>query len=333
MANFHIQYHQGTICLDREEKLHALAPEMRNQFEYYIDRCLDDKTVSHVLIYAKGSRAFCAGADIRYFYESQDREKNTNFCKDEYHLCKKLFYYPKPLVTIIDGIVMGGGVGLCQYGKIKIATENYQFAMPEVHIGFFPDVAISYLFTKMPFHIGYYLALTGSRIDRKRAIDLGLVTHTIEAKDKKMWIDKISQSEDVVKLLEPIKVDPIFIASEEDLEIERHFSLPSLFEIIQSLRNSPTPFAKKTLRELESLSAVSLLVTFEALKRAKGKKFEEVVEMDCIIAERFMYRSEIYEGIRAKIIDKDGKPLYRYTRIDEVPDSYIEDFFKKAEDI
>jgi enoyl-CoA hydratase/carnithine racemase len=325
--NFQKGKKSGAIFLDREKTLNALTPDMLVQLEKQLDLWEQDNQIHHILIHAKGSRAFCSGADIRSFYETSDREKNAEFCSNEYRINRKLFHFSKPYIALIDGLVMGGGVGISQYGKYKIATENYQFAMPEVLIGFFPDVASSYFFVKMPYHIGWYLALTGSRINRERGVSLGLITHAIQTEEKELWIQRILETENIEKELEQIQIVSSFAPTPRDLEIEYHFSKPSLQQIFYSLRSSSTSFAKETLAHLEKLSPLSLLVTFEALKRSITMSFDEVIAMDTGIAKAFMHDKDIYEGIRAKIIDKDQNPSWSHSSMDRVSQSNIANFF------
>lgn len=315
----------GIIHLDREKKLNALTPEMLILLHEELIRFEADEEIRHVLIYAKGERAFCSGFDIRYFYEVKDPEQNGEFCSYEYRVNQQLFHYSKPYIALIDGMVMGGGVGISQHGRYQIATENYQFAMPEMHIGFFPDVASSSFFVKMPCHIGWYLALTGSRVGLERGIALGLVTHAITREEKEVWIERIMKTQDVEKELREIAVQPSFKPTDVDLEIEQHFSKDSLETTFQSLERSGTPFAQETLKLLRTLPPLSLLVTFELLKRAESMTFDEVIAMDTRVAKAFMKEQDLYEGIRAKIIDKDGAPKWSYPSIERVPRSHLFD--------
>lgn len=316
----------GIIFLNRERSLNALTPAMLVALEKELDLWEKDPEIHHVFIHAKGDRAFCSGADIRSFYESDPLE-NAEFCATEYRINLKLFHFSKPYIALIDGLVMGGGVGISQYGRCRIATENYQFAMPEVLIGFFPDVASSYFFVRMPCHIGWYLALTGSRINRERAASLGLITHAIQREEKGEWIEKIINATDIEKTLEEIRVVSSFAPTSKDLEIEEHFSKSSLQGIFHSLRKSSTAFAKETLALLQSLSPLSLLVTFEALSRSATHSFDEVIAMDMRIARNFMHDTDIYEGIRARIIDKDKNPKWRHSSLERVSRSDVTNFF------
>ena len=267
-----------------------------------------------VVIKAEG-RAFSAGGDILDIYEAGRAGKPpVDFFADEYRLNAQIARFSKPYVSLIDGIVMGGGVGVSFHGSHRVMTENAQFAMPEVGIGFFPDVGGSFLLPNLGGCFGMYLGLTGNRIGHGDALWSGLATHTVAAAYLPGLLDGIAESGDPGSELRevfraaPRKTDDAALHS-----IARHFSLGSLQDIFTSLERAAKAdeFAAATLATMRTKSPTSLSVAFRAISTGSTMSMDECMRMEFRILNRMLAGHDFYEGIRAAIIDKGSTPEWR----------------------
>jgi enoyl-CoA hydratase len=309
-----------------------------------IRRALDawehDSAVSRVIVQGAGEKAFCAGGDIRRLTElgqAGQREEAVSFWREEYQLNVRIKRYPKPYVSLIDGIVMGGGVGLSVHGPYRVAGERFLFAMPEVSIGFFPDVGATYALPRLPGQTGMYLALTGERIKRADAMMLGLATHAVDGARMATLREALVAGEPVEGVLSRASVDPgpAPLAAERAV-IDACFSAESVTAVLQRLdeaaRNG-SAFAAGTAEVMRTKSPTSLNIAFEQVRRGGALTFEDAMKVEFRIVSRVSQGHDFYEGVRAVLIDKDGQPKWNPASLEAVDKAAIERHFADLGDL
>tara|TARA_B100001142_G_scaffold273969_1_gene281716 strand:- start:871 stop:1815 length:945 start_codon:yes stop_codon:yes gene_type:complete len=285
---------------------------------------------------------FCAGGDIRAIYNSRDTLKSSyiaDFYAEEYRLNTFIHNYEKPYISLIDGIVMGGGVGVSIHGSHRIMSERALFAMPETSIGLFPDVGSTYFLPKLPGSTGMYLGLTGARIGAADSLYLGIATHYVASNmideltqtlvDSEFNGDAVNQCENI---LEHYSSNPGSAPIIEHIEeINRCFTVSSIEEIFEKLKSENTAWSKNILDNLLAKSPTSLKVTFRQLSQLTELDFESSMKMEYRMAMRFSLSHDLYEGIRAVIIDKDFSPNWIPSTIQEVDNNLTDEYFKSPE--
>ncbi|CAH2409428.1 enoyl-CoA hydratase/isomerase family protein [Mesorhizobium escarrei] len=320
----------GVVTLTRPQALNAVTHRMVKAFDKALRAWERDDGVDVVVVKAEG-RAFSAGGDILHIYEAGRAGKPpVDFFADEYRLNARIARFQKPYVALIDGIVMGGGVGISFHGSHRLLTENAQFAMPEVGIGFFPDVGASHLLPGLGGSFGMYLALTGNRIRYGDALWSGLATHTIKAQDQAGFLDRLVASGDPEAALRGFSVPARRETDSPTLEaIARHFVQPSLSDIIGSLeRAAPADaLAAKTLATIRTRSPTSLHVAWREISAGLTLSMDECMRMEFRILNRMLAGHDFYEGIRAAIIDKGSTPQWRPAGIDDVSAADVDAYF------
>lgn len=320
----------GMVTLTRPKALNALTHGMVLSLAKALSAWEDDPAVDMVLVKGEG-RAFSAGGDIMQVYQarSSGAPPPVDFFADEYRLNAHIQRYRKPYVALIDGIVMGGGVGISFHGSHRVLTENALFAMPEVGIGFFPDVGGSHILPPLgPF--GMYLALTGNRIGPGDALGCGLATHTIKAADQDAVVESLLRSGDPDVALREFSV-PMRRETEGTIlsAIDRHFSQPSLDAIVASLEAAAKTegFAGKTLAIMRSRSPTSMAVAFRQISAGRELSMAGCMNMEFRILSRMLAGHDFYEGIRAAIVDKDRQPKWKPAELEEVTAAEIDAYF------
>jgi enoyl-CoA hydratase len=321
----------GVVTLTRPNALNAVTHRMVRALSSALDVWETDSRVDVIIIKAEG-RAFSAGGDILHIYEAgRAGRPPVDFFADEYRLNVRIHGYRKPYVAIVDGIVMGGGVGISFHGSHRVLTENAQFAMPEVGIGFFPDVGASHLLPALAGCFGMYLALTGNRIRYGDALWSGLATHTVKAADLAGLIERLALTGDPRSVLDDFIVHA---APETDGptrgSIATHFSKPSLDLVVDSLeRASDTEaFAAKTLATIRTRSPTSLRVAWRQIGAGRTLSMDECMKMEFRILNRMLAGHDFYEGIRAAIIDKRSKPQWRPETLEAVGETDVDRYFE-----
>ncbi|ATQ68688.1 MULTISPECIES: enoyl-CoA hydratase/isomerase family protein [Methylosinus] len=321
--------HTASISLDRPQALNSLTLEMVRDFARALDEFGADRDVVAVIVTGEGGRAFCAGGDIRALYEAapQERSGYAKFWREEYQLNSRIAAFPKPYVAVMDGIVMGGGVGLASHGSFRIVTERTRLAMPETGIGFIPDVGGTWLLTRNG-GVGLYMALAGDSVGAQDAISAGLAD---------VFIDSSSLPELLGELREVATMDDVRpllaryarhtglgpLAQHEAL-LRRTMAHESVAEMIAALRADGSEFARKAADTIAMRSPTSLKLTALLLKRAANAQRLE----DCLLAEyraacNLLRSHDLFEGIRAAVIDKDRRPRWSPATLDEVDDSAV----------
>ncbi len=316
----------GRITLTRPKALNAMTYDMCLAIEAALDRWRDDDAVQLVIIDAEGDRAFCSGGDIADLYASGrkgDFAYGQKFWADEYRLNAKIFNYSKPVVSFLQGFIMGGGVGIGCHGSHRIVGESSQIAMPEVGIGLIPDVGGTLMLALAPGRLGEYLGTTASRMGPSDAIFAGFAdTYVAQLK----WPELISGLEETgnVTLLDITSETPETGPIEARLDdINRNFGGESLGDILRSLQSEDSDFARDTLKSMHRNSPLSMACTIEALHRLRGPSLtiERALEMEYRFTARAMEHGDFLEGIRAAIIDKDRAPKWQYADTDVPADA------------
>lgn len=311
----------GIVTLTRPKALNAVTHAMVLALERALDAWRDDESVQLVIIRGEG-RAFSAGGDIVDIYNAgRAGRPPVGFFADEYRLNAKIASYPKPYIALINGIAMGGGVGVSYHGAQRVVTENAVFAMPEVGIGFFPDVGGSYILPRLKGAFGMYLALTGARIRWGDQLGCGLATYAVPAESLAALTADLAASGDVRGSLRAHCVTPEREIDEaRAFAINKHFSLGSLDQIIASLRADAQEdtFAAETLEVLAAKSPTSLCVAFDQVASGNALDMDECMRMEFRILNRMLAGHDFYEGIRAAVIDKDNRPVWRPASLAEV---------------
>lgn len=305
----------GRITLNRPQALHALTTDMCRRMTEALLAWREDPAVALVLIDHSGERGFCAGGDIRMLAESGagDGKLAREFFFVEYRLNHLLFNYPKPRVAIMDGVTMGGGVGLSRPCRFRVATERTTFAMPETGIGLFPDVGGGWYLSRMPDHLGLWLALTGARIKAADCELLQLATDYVEsARIPELKAAIIAEPERTEALLTEFEGDAgrPALAQHQD-EIARLFAGDSVEAIFAALEAAGTDWSREQLKVLATKSPQTLKVAFRQLQRGgKARDFAENMAMEYRIGARVVQRHDFLEGVRAVIVDKDNAPKW-----------------------
>jgi enoyl-CoA hydratase len=324
------------VTLERVKALNALTIGMRAALLTWFPRFSRDPSVYAVAIRSASPKAFSAGSDVREVAAlgRGDMEAARQTFRDEYALNWRLECFSKPTVSLMDGIVMGGGVGISLYGTHRVAGERYRFAMPETKIGLFPDVGVCHALSRMPDEMGMYLGLTGRMIGRADAYALGLVTHCIEAGHFDEITAGLADTQPVDPLLDTRHVDPGVTEHQHLRElIARCFSASSVAEIVVRLENETgrnAEWAKTAAAELKQRAPLSLAVTHRHIRESRTRDLRQVLEEDFRLACRFLEDRDFYEGVRAIVIDKDNAPVWVPATIAAVEREIVERYFDKS---
>jgi enoyl-CoA hydratase len=305
----------GRITLNRPQALHALNTEMCRMMSAALTKWADDDHVKMLMIdHAEGTRGFCAGGDIRMVAESgrADGKAGEDFFRIEYTLNAQIKRFPKPYVAFLDGVTMGGGVGISIHGSHRIATEHTLFAMPETGIGLFPDVGGSWFLPRLGGELGIWLALTGARLKGKDVLAAGIATHSVASENLPELKARILAGEVLDTVLadyaEGLQV-PVYA---EYLDIINHcFSRSTITDICLALKMADDDWATAQADILKSRSPLSMAVSLEQLRRgAQMSSFADIMRMEYRIACHIIRTHDFSEGVRAVIEDKDHAPKW-----------------------
>jgi len=336
--------HVAFITLNRPAALNALSFEMITELRRVLQRCASDDAVRAILLQGAGDKAFCAGGDIRALYQSfkESGKLHHDFFVAEYSLDYLLHTYPKPYVALIDGITMGGGMGLAQGSTLRIVGERTRIAMPEVGIGLFPDVGASYFLSRLPECLGPYLALTGVQVRGGDAVyarlaDVFLPPEGIDALAADFAAMRWTNDSvlDVRTVIHARAAHGLPAPSLSVLRpaIDCHFAHATVPEILKSLegesRSEYADWAQQTAKLMRSRSPTMLSVARSQLQRGKSMELADCFRMELGMVEQCFEQGDFIEGIRALLIDKDNSPRWKPTRLDEVTDASVEAFFRE----
>jgi enoyl-CoA hydratase len=321
------------VTLNRPAVLNALTKSMRASMARAFPPWIRNPEIYAVVISSANNRAFCAGGDLRELtnWGRSSRADALRSLAEEYTLSWQLECFFKPTVSLIDGIVMGSGVGISLYGTHRVAGEGYRFAMPETGIGLFPDVGVCCAFARMPDAIGMYLALTGRAIGRADAYRLGLATHCIPGDSFSQIRACLADADTVDELLDAHHEDP----GPGELEalrpaIARCFSRDSVEAVLDQLRaerGSHADWAQGIIKDLLARSPTSLKITHRHVRQAARLDLRDTLIQDYRLACRCLEGDDFYEGVRAVLIDRDRGPKWKPARLEDVSEARIDAYF------
>lgn len=322
----------GFLSLNRPAALHALTLPMCHEMSSALSEWREDAGVESVIIDHAEGRGFCAGGDIAFLRNSalnDDGLSGRRFFHDEYQLNHQIFTYPKPVIAFMDGITMGGGVGISQPAKFRVATENTRLAMPETGIGLFPDVGGGWYLSRLPGRIGQFLALTGARLDGAECKWAGLATHYLPHDTLTEAKARIAAGHEPGGVLSALSVTPPHARIEANaMQIARHFASDRFEDIIAGLEADSSEWAAKELATLRTKSPQTCKVALRQLaESAKLTDFADNMAMEYRIASRVLTRPDFAEGVRAVIVDKDGAPKWDPATPEAVSDTLIDSIF------
>jgi enoyl-CoA hydratase/carnithine racemase len=320
----------GIVTLNRPQALNAVTHGMVRALRARLEDWRDDPAITRVVVTAAGERAFSAGGDLRRLYDlgcAGQHEEALDFWRDEYALNAAIKHYPKPYVALIDGIVMGGGVGVSIHGSHRVAGDRFQFAMPEVGIGFFPDVGATWFLPRLPGELGAWCALTAERLRADDSVAAGIATHRVRSARFADLLDGLTGTVPVDALLaafvEPASEGPV---SELRPLIDRNFAGETVEDILASLAvgEAPAPAMAATIR---GKAPLSLKIALAQVRRGPHWSFDDCMRAEFRIVSRIVSGVDFYEGVRAVIIDKDNAPRWQPATLSEVMAAEVERHF------
>lgn len=324
----------GRITLTRPKALNALTYEMAIAIEKALDEWVEGDDIDLVLIDAEGDRAFCAGGDIAQLYETGkagDYDYGRKFWADEYRLNAKIANLPMPYVAIMDGITMGGGVGISVHGSDRIVTERSMIAMPECGIGLVPDVGGSFVLSRSPGHLGEYLAMTGYRMGPSDAVLAGFGDVQVSSDDLAALKNRIEEAGDLAILSEfasPPSVPSLGVHLDK---INEHFSKDSALACLKSLDTDSSDWALETAKLVRRSCPLSVACAFEIIRIVRNMaSVRDALQMEYRFVYRAMEQGDFIEGIRAQIIDKDRKPNWKIPNLEQVTQTHIHEMLSPS---
>jgi len=327
----------GRLSLNRPAALHSLSIGMCHEMTRVLLDWKDDPAVEFVMIDHAEGRGFCAGGDIRYLVDSVaiDGVDADRFFHDEYQLDHLLFTYPKPVIALIDGVVMGGGVGISAPAPYRIATERTTFAMPECGIGLIPDVGGGWYLPRLPGRTGLWLALTGSRIKAADCLHVGIATHYITS-DKLEALKlalAVAPASKLGSIIESFSSDPGPAPIEAiEVEINSAFAGDDLHALVAGLRPG-SDWAKAQVATMAAKCPMMLACAHrQYLEGARAQHFRDVLAMEYRLCTRCVRRPDFTEGVRATVIDKDGLPKWSPASLDGITPDALEAMFAPLTD-
>ena len=325
------------IALKRPRAIHALTTDMCVAMTEALLAWREDPSILLVTIDHAEGRGFCAGGDIRMVWESgkADGVAARHFFAEEYRLNHLLFTYATPVVAFMDGITMGGGVGISQPAKYRIATGRTMYAMPESGIGLFPDVGGGWYLSRLPGRTGEFLALTGARLDGAECVALGLATHYIPSESLLAVKDKLAAApRDVEAILSEASIAPPPARIEGNREaIDRLFASDRLEDIVAALEADGSDWAAKELATLRAKSPLTCKVALRELADSRDLiDFADEMRMEFRLASRMCQRHDFLEGVRAVIVDKDNAPRWEPATPEGISDHVIDRIFAPLPD-
>lgn len=324
----------GHIILNRPRAINALTHGMVKTIAHALNEWERDDAIQTVLLTGAGERGLCAGGDIVGIYHDAlaGGDATKHFWRDEYHLNAQIANYPKPLVVFMDGIVLGGGIGISAHAPVRVVTERTRFGMPEVGIGFAPDVGGTWLLTRSAGEIGTHMGLTGGMGSGADAIALGFADHYVPAD----WLPTLATALETTPALQAISTvateapaPPLFSQRQW---IDECYAGNDASAILDRLLRSKVSEARAVAAVIQAKSPTGISVTLEALRRARvAESLEEVLNQDYRVSTKFLDGTELIEGVRAQVIDKDRMPRWSPPTIAEVRRSDIEAYFAHRE--
>lgn len=339
LLSFEISQGAGIITLNRPHVLNSLNFEMIKALKAQLVLWKDDPAVHFIILKSDLEKALCAGGDLREIYQAANRQDTSflqTFFEEEYGLNQLIFNYPKPYISFMRGITMGGGMGISAHGSHQIVTDNSLLAMPEVFIGFFPDAGGSYFLNKCPGKIGLLLGLSGYRMNAADALYTGIATHYVPQEHLSLLFKALSETdikahprEGIQAILEIFSIPcPLISKLKEHRDlIDEYFEEEDIGMLIAGLRLCKNSWMQEVRQRIAEASPLSLVLTHSLLKASKDSSFTQAMAEELKLALKFFDNKEVLEGIRSVVIDKDRAPDWRYKSVVEVPEHLVQDYF------
>jgi enoyl-CoA hydratase/carnithine racemase len=337
-----VRNHIGHLTLNRPAGLNAITLEMVRDLQRQLDAWAQDEQVHAVVLRGAGEKAFCAGGDIRSLYDSfkSGATLHEDFFVEEYALDLTIHHYRKPVLALMDGFVLGGGMGLVQGADLRVVTEKSRLAMPEVAIGYFPDVGGSYFLSRIPGELGIYLGVSGVQIRAADALYCGLADWFVDSRQLASLDEQLDHLEwhdtplkDLQGLLAKTGVQTLSDAPLEKLRpaIDHFFALPDVPSIVEQLRAVTVAdsheWATTTADLLETRSPLAMAVTLEMLRRGRQLSLEQCFALELHLDRQWFERGDLIEGVRALLIDKDKIPRWNPPTLAALDAGHVASFF------
>lgn len=325
----------GLITLNKPKALNALSLAMIHAIEPQLQSWATDDGVDAVVIQGAGEKAFCAGGNIRDLYEGRGTDFGPIYYAAEYKLNVLIHTYPKPYIALMDGVTMGGGVGMSVHGSHRVVSDRILFAMPETGIGLFPDIGASWFLPCCPGEIGMYLGLTGHRLRAADTLYAGIGDVHVPAEKLDALLDAFAAAtaldgDGVAAILRDFAVDPgeAPLAEHRDA-IDRCFAGDSVEDILTRLAAEDSDWARAQIETIAGKSPTALKVTYRQLREgARIESIADIMTMEYRLADRSFRGHDLFEGIRAVVIDKDGAPKWNPTTLDAVSEADVDEYFQ-----
>ncbi len=320
----------GLIHLNRPKSLNALSHQMILDITKQLNIWETDETISAIIITGAGEKAFCAGGDIVELYNNsqKDPKLGQQFLRDEYRLNATIARYKKPYIALMDGITMGGGAGVSSHGSHRIVTERTIFAMPEIFIGFLPDIGSTYILARASGKIGLYLGMTGARINGADVIYAGFADVHIQSEKLDDFRRAIIDGMNIDAAIEKFSSTPKMGKLEKlQAQIDDAFGKDSVVECVARLgemSKSGDEWAEQTLNALNQGCPLSIMATFEIINGASERTLEQCLAIEYRFAYKAMLGTEFFEGVRAAVIDKDKSPKWQPATLKQVTSEMIQ---------
>ena len=315
----------GIIKLNRPKALNALNLEMAKKFYDKLLEWEENNNISRVILYGEGKH-FCAGGDVKSLVlAGKKNQLKYDFFKIEYQLNYLISQFSKEFLSIWNGVVMGGGVGLSIYGDHRLVTDNSKFAMPEASIGFFPDVGGSYFLSNLPGNIGKYVGFTGDVLSVNELIFFGLATHYINLNDIEDVKENFINNGNILSDNYEVENDTNIIRNID--QINELFD-GNIKKIIANLKNNNSEFSKKILDILSNKCPMSLAITTKLIDDAKGRSLKECLEIEFQLSQKIVYRDDFDNGVTSLLISKDHNPIWQPSNIDEINIDELNNYFE-----
>jgi len=319
----------GRIVLNRPKALNALNLAMIRACARALEAWAEDPHVHAVVIEGTGDRAFCAGGDIRALRQYEldgEHERAETFFVEEYALNLMIARYPKPYVALIDGICMGGGIGLSVHAPYRVATEHAAFAMPETAIGFFPDIGATFFLPRLPGALGTYLGLSGLRVTGADAVHAGFATHFVPRERIASLSHALAEDGPGALAAYTALLPPCSLAPHRET-IDRCFSADDVPEIVRRLAADDSDWSRQTIAALRAVSPSALCWTLEAIRRGAERTLPQCQAMELALTRTTMRHPDFVEGVRAMVVDKDRNAHWQPPTIEQVDPAAIAAMF------
>lgn len=318
----------GLVTLNRPAALNALTTDMILRFHAQLRAWATDPAVRRVAVRGAGEKGFCAGGDIRALYDGRGTAVTADFFREEYRLNRAIFHYPKPYIALMDGIAMGGGVGVSVHARHRVVSAATMLAMPETGIGLFPDVGATYFLPRMPGRLGAFMALTGARLKAADCLYGGIADVFVPSARHDDLIAALRGETDIETVLRSFAAEagaaPLAV---HRAAIDRCFAGDTVEAIEAALAEEGTDWAKAQLGVMAGKSPTSQKIALRQVQTGARLEFDDCMRLEYRLSQHCMAGHDFFEGVRAVVIDKDQAPQWRPARLDAVSDAAVEEYF------